>query len=76
MEPKFWINYPQEHIEGEMYKYRCTYCKIETTAINGLIENHKEDCTFRVEQEKNFKKTILQKSHIDINQIPGADEAD
>ena len=52
MEPKFWINYPQEHIEGEMYKYRCTYCKIETTAINGLIENHKEDCTFRIEQEK------------------------
>ena len=76
MEPKFWINYPQEHIEGEMYKYRCSYCKVETTAINGLIENHKEDCIFRKEQEKTFKQTISQKSHIDVHQIRGADETD
>ena len=76
MEPKFWIDYPQEHIEGEMYKYRCSYCKIETTAINGLIENHKKDCTFRIEQEKTYRQTISQKSHIDVNQIRGADETD
>jgi hypothetical protein len=59
-----------------MYKYRCSHCKIETTAINGLIENHKEDCAFRKEQEKTFRQTISQKSHIDVNQIRGADETD
>ena len=31
----FDIEYPQENLEGEMYKYRCKFCKIITTDING-----------------------------------------
>jgi hypothetical protein len=44
----FDIGYPQENLEGEMYKYRCVYCKRLTTDINGRLENHAEDCEYRV----------------------------
>jgi len=43
----FDIDYPQENLEGEMYKYRCKSCKRLTTDINGRIENHAEDCEYR-----------------------------
>jgi len=44
----FDIDYPQENLEGEMYKYRCRSCKRLTTDINGRLENHAEDCAYRV----------------------------
>lgn len=44
----FDINYPQENLEGEMYKYRCKFCKRLTTDINGLLENHAPDCAYRL----------------------------
>jgi hypothetical protein len=43
----FDIGYPQENLEGEMYKYRCRHCKRLTTEINGRLENHAEDCEYR-----------------------------
>ena len=43
----FDIEYAQENLEGEMYKYRCKYCKILTTDINGRLENHAQDCEYR-----------------------------
>lgn len=43
----FDIVYPQENLEGEMYKYRCKSCKRLTTDINGKLENHAEDCEYR-----------------------------
>jgi len=46
----FDIEYPQENLEGEMYKYRCRHCKRLTTDINGLLENHAEDCAYRLER--------------------------
>lgn len=46
----FDIEYPQENLEGEMYKYRCTSCKKLTTDINGLLENHADDCAYRLQQ--------------------------
>jgi DNA-directed RNA polymerase subunit RPC12/RpoP len=46
----FDIEYPQENLEGEMYKYRCKFCKKLTTDINGLLENHAEDCEYRLQQ--------------------------
>tara|TARA_A100001011_G_scaffold371800_1_gene429537 strand:+ start:162 stop:371 length:210 start_codon:yes stop_codon:yes gene_type:complete len=49
---KFVVNYPQEKLEGELYKYRCLHCKIGTLEIKGKIENHAEDCFFRLEFEK------------------------
>ena len=44
----FDIGYPQENLEGEMYKYRCKHCKILTTDINGRLENHAPDCEYRL----------------------------
>lgn len=44
----FDIGYPQENLEGEMYKYRCRSCKRLTTDINGRLENHAEDCEYRL----------------------------
>ena len=44
----FDIEYPQENLEGEMYKYRCKFCKIVTTDINGRLENHAPDCEYRL----------------------------
>lgn len=43
----FDIDYPQENLEGEMYKYRCKSCKRLTTDINGRLDNHAEDCEYR-----------------------------
>ena len=44
----FDIDFPQEPLEGEMYKYRCKSCKLLTTEINGRIENHRQDCEYRL----------------------------
>ena len=44
----FDIDYPQENLEGEMYKYRCKSCKKLTTDINGKLENHAPDCEYRL----------------------------
>lgn len=44
----FDIEFPQEHLEGEMYKYRCKHCKVLTTDINGRLENHGQDCEYRL----------------------------
>jgi hypothetical protein len=44
----FDIDYPQENLEGEMYKYRCCYCKRLSTDINGRLENHASDCEYRL----------------------------
>jgi hypothetical protein len=46
----FDIGYPQENLEGEMYKYRCKFCKKLTTEINGRLENHADDCEYRLQQ--------------------------
>lgn len=48
----FDIDYPQENLEGEMYKYRCRHCKRLTTDINGRLENHAVDCAYRLERQR------------------------
>ena len=40
MKKLFYIDYPQEHFEDQLHRYRCAYCKIETTVINGRLEGH------------------------------------
>ncbi len=52
----FDIGYPQENLEGEMYKYRCKHCKIITTDINGILENHAPDCEYRLQQTRSGAK--------------------
>ncbi|SDK68415.1 hypothetical protein SAMN05192566_2038 [Methylophilus rhizosphaerae] len=48
----FYIDYPQEHIEGQAHRYRCAFCKLETTTINGRLEGHLPTCDYRVALEK------------------------
>jgi hypothetical protein len=45
----FYIDYPQEKIEGHLYAYQCAFCKIPTTEIFGLLENHAWDCSYRIQ---------------------------
>ena len=52
----FDIGYPQENLEGEMYKYRCRFCKKLTTEINGRLQNHSEDCEYRIARERETPK--------------------
>ncbi|MBC7787732.1 MAG: hypothetical protein H7Z18_09975 [Methylophilaceae bacterium] len=51
MKKLFYINYPQEHIEGHLHRYRCSHCKEETTIINGRLEGHLPLCTYRKKLE-------------------------
>ena len=53
----FDIDYPQENLEGEMYKYRCRSCKKLTTDINGRLENHAEDCEYRLRRTAELART-------------------
>lgn len=46
----FYIDYPQEKIAEHQHAYRCLYCKIPTTIIFGLLENHAKDCVYRTHQ--------------------------
>lgn len=52
MKKPYYIDFPQEHLEGQMHKYQCVYCKVETTAINGKLEGHLPTCEYRVKLEK------------------------
>ncbi len=44
----FDIEFAQEQLEGEMYKYRCKSCKVLTTDINGRLENHGDGCEYKL----------------------------
>ena len=46
----FYIDYPQEKIAEHQHAYRCLHCKIPTTIIFGLLENHAKDCAYRIHQ--------------------------
>lgn len=48
MKKLFYIDYPQEHFEDQLHRYRCAYCKIETTVINGKLEGHLATCPYRI----------------------------
>ena len=52
MKKLFYIDYPQEHVEGQAHTYRCAYCKLITTAINGNLEGHLPTCDYRIKLEK------------------------
>jgi hypothetical protein len=52
MKRVFYIDYPQEHYEGQAHRYRCAYCKLETTKINGRLDGHLATCEYRVALEK------------------------
>ncbi len=47
----FYIDYPQENFEGQSTRYRCQFCKEETTTINGELSGHLPSCEYRVKLE-------------------------
>ena len=51
MEKLFYIDYPQESFEGQAHRYRCVFCKEETTKINGSLEGHLPTCEYREKLE-------------------------
>ena len=51
MKKPYYIDFPQEHLEGQMHRYQCVYCKVETTIINGKLEGHLPTCEYRVKLE-------------------------
>jgi hypothetical protein len=58
MKKAYYIDYPQEHVEGQAHTYRCVYCKVVTTKINGSLQGHLADCDYRVKLEREgFEKT-------------------
>ncbi|MBT3826209.1 MAG: hypothetical protein HOF49_00055 [Nitrosomonadales bacterium] len=52
MKKEYYIDYPQEKIEPGLNLYRCIFCKKESLHINGLLEKHDVNCSYRIEQEK------------------------
>jgi hypothetical protein len=48
---KYYIDYPQEKIDPSTNNYQCSYCKVSSLVINGLLEKHKKDCEYRVLME-------------------------
>jgi len=52
MKKPYYIDYPQETMNGQMHRYQCAFCKIETTTINGKLEGHLTSCEYRMQLEK------------------------
>jgi len=48
MKNPYYIDYPQEHLEGQAHQYRCAFCKQVTTKINGRLEGHLPSCQYRL----------------------------
>ncbi len=48
MKKPYYIDYPQEHFEEQLHRYRCVYCKVETTVINGRLDGHLATCPYRL----------------------------
>lgn len=52
MNKPFYIDYPQENFEGQATRYRCAFCKEETTKINGNLDGHLSTCEYRLKTEQ------------------------
>ncbi|MFW5432166.1 MAG: hypothetical protein ACKE5M_02860 [Methylophilaceae bacterium] len=52
MKKQFYIDYAQENFEGQSTRYRCAFCKEETTKINGRLDGHLPTCEYHQELEK------------------------
>ena len=52
MKRLFYIDYPQEHFEGQAHLYRVAFCKKESSKINGRLEGHLPTCDYSVALEK------------------------
>ena len=62
----FYIDYPQEHFEGQPHRYRCVLCKEETTHINGRLEGHSPSCEYRIQMEKCGYEALASTNHAEL----------
>lgn len=44
---RLWIEYPQDRLEENRYKYVCHYCGVPTEQIRGRLEGHDPGCAWR-----------------------------
>ena len=51
MKKPYYIDYPQEHVEGHAFTYRCAFCKVVTTKVNGTLDGHLPTCEYRLKLE-------------------------
>lgn len=58
MKKPYYIDFPQEPFEGQMHRYRCVFCKEETTTINGKLEGHLPLCEYRIKLESSGYEAI------------------
>jgi hypothetical protein len=73
MKKLFYIDYPQEHVEGQMHTYRCAFCKVITTKINGNLDGHLPTCEYRIKLERAGFENI---EHADKPASQTTDETD
>ena len=52
MKKPFYIDDPQQHVEGQAHTYQCVYCKVVTTKINGSLQGHLPSCDYRLKLEQ------------------------
>ncbi len=72
----FYIDYPQEKIGHNQHLYRCAKCKIPTTVIFGLLENHAKSCEYRLKQHKWVQLEAKLKPHKERFDESFTDEVD
>jgi len=48
----FFIDYPQKKIDPLGTEYQCSICKISSLKINGLLDKHDVNCSYRINKEK------------------------
>jgi hypothetical protein len=73
MKKLFYIDYPQEHVEGQAHTYRCVYCKLITTRINGKLDGHLPTCEYRLKMEQSGYNA---QANVEFLDSPMADEVD
>ncbi len=75
MKRPYYIDYPQEHFEDQLHRYRCVHCKIETTVINGRLEGHLASCAYRLKLlEAGYEVSSKRKSTATV--VKDADDFD
>lgn len=47
----YYCDYPTEPMGGTNPYYRCVFCKKTDPQINGTLENHAEDCEYRLQKQ-------------------------
>lgn len=59
MKSIFYIDYPQIS-DSKSHQHWCASCKIPTTIINGLLENHEPHCEYRLKKEVELHQEMMQ----------------